>query len=50
VIGDDWLIAAGVALGFALVFLLSTVSTAAWIVALAVIAVLLPWGIRRALR
>ncbi|MDQ1552193.1 MAG: hypothetical protein QOD50_1615 [Actinomycetota bacterium] len=50
VIGDDWLIAAGVALGLALVFLLSTVSSAAWIVALAVIAVLLPWGIRRALR
>jgi uncharacterized membrane protein len=50
VIGDDWQIAAGVALGLALVFVLSTVSTAAWIVAVAVIALLLPWGIRRALR
>ena len=50
VIGDDWQIAAGVALGLALTYGLSQVSSLAWIVGPLVVAVLLPWGIRRALR
>jgi uncharacterized membrane protein len=50
VIGDDWQIAAGVALGLALTFALSLVSSLAWIVGPVAVAVLLPWGIRRALR
>lgn len=50
VIGDDWQIAAGVAIGLALVFWLSTVSSVAWILAIVIVVLLLPWGIRRALR
>jgi uncharacterized membrane protein len=50
IIGDDWQIAAGVALGLALVFALSHYSTLAWIVAPIAVVLLLPWGIRRALR
>jgi uncharacterized membrane protein len=50
VIGDDWQIAAGVALGLALTFGLSLVSPLAWIVGPVAVALLLPWGIRRALR
>jgi uncharacterized membrane protein len=50
VIGDDWQIAAGVALGLALTFALSLVSPLAWIVGPVAVALLLPWGIRRALR
>jgi hypothetical protein len=50
VIGDDWQIAAGVALGLALTFSLSRVSSLAWVVGPVAVALLLPWGIRRALR
>jgi uncharacterized membrane protein len=50
VIGDDWQIAAGVALGLALTYALSQVSSLAWIVGPVAVALLLPWGIRRALR
>jgi uncharacterized membrane protein len=50
VIGDDWQIAAGVALGLALTFALSFVSSLAWVVGPVAVALLLPWGIRRALR
>ncbi len=50
VIGDDWQIATGVAIGLALVFALSSVTSVAWLVAVAVVVLLLPWGIRRALR
>jgi len=50
VIGDDWQIAAGVALGLALTFALSLVSPLAWIVGPIAVVLLLPWGIRRALR
>jgi uncharacterized membrane protein len=50
VIGDDWQIAAGVALGLAATFGLSLVSPLAWIAGPVAVALLLPWGIRRALR
>jgi len=50
VIGDDWLIAAGVAVGLVVTFYLSLVSPLAWIVGPVGVFVLLPWGIRRALR
>ena len=50
VIGDDWLIAAGVAVGFAVTFCLSLASPLAWIVSAAAVVLLLPWGIHRALR
>jgi uncharacterized membrane protein len=50
VIGDDWQIATGVALGLAVTFALSGLSQFAWIVGPVVVVVLLPWGIRRALR
>ncbi|HEY2642392.1 MAG TPA: hypothetical protein VGI56_01445 [Galbitalea sp.] len=50
VIGDDWQIATGVALGLALTFALSLVTPLAWIVGPVIVALLLPWGIRRALR
>ncbi len=50
VIGDDWQIAAGVAIGLAATFALSLVSPMAWVVGPIVVLLLLPWGIRRALR
>jgi uncharacterized membrane protein len=50
VIGDDWQIAAGVALGLAVTFALSLVSSLAWIIGPVIVVLLLPWGIRRALR
>jgi uncharacterized membrane protein len=50
VIGDDWQIATGVALGLALTFAFSQVSPLAWIVGPVAVFLLLPWGIRRALR
>ena len=50
VIGDDWQVAAGVALAFLLTFLLSTGTAVAWIIVPIVVALLLPYSIRRALR
>jgi uncharacterized membrane protein len=50
VIGDDWQIAAGVLLAFVIIFLLAPVSALSWIVGPIAVAVLLPYGIRRALR
>jgi uncharacterized membrane protein len=50
VIGDDWQIAAGVAIELALTFWLSLISPLAWVVSAVSVALLLPWGIRRALR
>jgi uncharacterized membrane protein len=50
IIGDDWQIAAGVGLGLAVTFLLSRVTPLSWLVGPVVIVLLLPWGIRRALR
>ena len=50
VIGDDWQIAAGVALGLAVTYWLSLTSPLAWVVGPIAVALLLPWGIRRALR
>jgi uncharacterized membrane protein len=50
VIGDDWQIAAGVALGFAVTFWFSLISPLAWAVGPVLVALLLPWGVRRALR
>lgn len=50
VIGDDWQIAAGVALGLAATFWFSLISPLAWAVGPVLVALLLPWGVRRALR
>jgi len=50
IIGDDWQIAAGVALGLAGTFALSLVSPFGWVVGPVAVALLLPWGIHRALR
>jgi uncharacterized membrane protein len=50
VIGDDWQIAAGVLVAFIAVFALSGVSSLSWIVGPIAVVVLLPYGIRRALR
>jgi uncharacterized membrane protein len=50
VIGDDWQIAAGVALGLLVTFLVSLVAPMAWIVMPVAVAFLLPYGIRRAMR
>jgi uncharacterized membrane protein len=50
IIGDDWQIAAGVALGLLLTFVVSLATPLAWIVMPAAIAFLLPYGIRRAMR
>ncbi|CAN5569633.1 hypothetical protein BH09ACT4_BH09ACT4_12570 [soil metagenome] len=50
IIGDDWQIAAGVALGFVLTFLLSLATPLAWIVMPIAVAILLPYGVRRAMK
>jgi uncharacterized membrane protein len=50
VIGDDWQIAAGVALGLLITFLVSLGAPLAWIVMPIAVAFLLPYGIRRAMR
>lgn len=50
VIGDDWQVAAGVAVALALTFWLSLVGGFSWILLPAVVALLLPYSIRRALR
>lgn len=49
-VGDDWLITAGVVVGLALAFWLSTVSNLAWLVGVAMVVLLVPLGVRRALR
>jgi hypothetical protein len=50
VIGDDWQIAAGVALTLIVTFLLSLTSTGAWIAVPIGVLILIPYGVRRALR
>jgi uncharacterized membrane protein len=49
IVGDDWQIAAGVALALLVTFLLSA-STLSWIVMPVAVLILLPYGVRRALR
>jgi Predicted membrane protein len=50
IIGDDWQIAAGVALSFAVTFAVAQVSSLAWIVVPIAVLVLIPYGVKRALR
>ncbi len=50
VVGDDWLVAAGVVAALAATFALSQVSVAAWWLLPAMLAVLLPVSLRRAIR
>jgi uncharacterized membrane protein len=50
VIGDDWQVAAGVAIALALTFWIAAVSGPSWIVLPLVVALVLPYSIRRALR
>jgi uncharacterized membrane protein len=50
IIGDDWQVAAGVVLGLLMVFVVSSASSLAWTVMPVAIAVLLPYGVRRAMR
>ncbi|MBW4033075.1 MAG: hypothetical protein HIU88_10480 [Acidobacteria bacterium] len=50
IIGDDWQIAAGIALGLLLTALVSSATPVAWIVMPVAVAFLLPYGIRRAMR
>ncbi|MEO7025588.1 MAG: hypothetical protein ABI130_15325 [Leifsonia sp.] len=50
IIGDDWQIAAGVALAFVVTFAVSTLSPLAWVVVPLFVLALIPYGIRRALR
>jgi hypothetical protein len=48
VIGDDWQIAAGVALALALIAVLGLVTAWAWLVAPLAVLILLPYGVLRA--
>lgn len=50
IIGDDWQIAAGVTLGLGLTFWVSLATPLAWIVMPIAVALLLPYGVRRAMR
>ena len=50
IIGDDWQIAAGVAVSFVLTFAVSTFSPLAWIVVPVFVLTLIPYGVMRALR
>jgi hypothetical protein len=50
IIGDDWQIAAGVALGLGLTYWVSLVTPLAWVVMPIAVALLLPYGVRRAMR
>jgi uncharacterized membrane protein len=50
IIGNDWQITVGVALGLLITFLVSLVSPLAWIVMPIAVAFLLPYGVRRAMR
>lgn len=49
IVGDDWQIAAGMVIGLAITFAAST-SPSAWIVMPIAVLILIPYGIRRALR
>ena len=50
IIGDDWQVAAGVVIGLLTAFVVSGVSSLAWAVMPVAIAILLPYGVRRAMR
>lgn len=50
IIGDDWQIAAGIAVGLLVTFAVSLISPLAWIVMPVAVLILLPYGIRRAMR
>ncbi len=50
VIGDDWLVAAGVVVGLALTYALSRGGVTAWWLLPVLLAVLLPVSLRRAVR
>jgi hypothetical protein len=50
VIGDDWLVAAGVVTGLAATYLLSRDGAAVWWLVPLLIAILLPVSLRRAVR
>ena len=50
IIGDDWQIAAGVALSFAATFAVAQFSASAWIIVPIVALLLIPYGVKRALR
>ena len=50
IIGDDWQVAAGVALAFVLTFVVSTFSSLAWIVTAVFVLALIPYGVFRAVR
>jgi uncharacterized membrane protein len=50
VIGDDWLVAAGVAVALALTFWISANSAVSWILLPIAVVILLPYSVRRALR
>jgi hypothetical protein len=50
VVGDDWRVAAGVALALIVTWAVSTTTVAAWWIMPVAVAVLLPISIRRAVR
>jgi hypothetical protein len=50
VVGDDWLVAAGVVVGLAATWALSRASVSAWWLLPVLLAVLLPVSLRRAAR
>jgi hypothetical protein len=50
VVGDDWLVAAGVVVGLAATWALSRASVAAWWLLPALLAVLIPISLRRGAR
>jgi hypothetical protein len=50
VIGDDWLVAAGVVAGLAATYLLSRSGVSAWWLVPLLLVILLPVSLRRALR
>lgn len=50
VIGDDWRVAAGVVVAFAVTFGVSRTSAPAWWIAPAAVAVLLPYSLWRVVR
>jgi uncharacterized membrane protein len=50
VIGDDWTVAAGVAVALALTFWISANSAVSWILLPIAVVILLPYSVRRALR
>lgn len=50
IIGDDWQIATGVAVGLLVTFLVSLATPMAWAVMPVAVAILMPYGVRRAMR